>query len=90
MKKRPGRIVAPNRHGYHDVLVKVQENLRKVGCEVDVICKKDAMVFEEIKQAPQTNIGKAIEAVRVVMKKIDHALIKGHIYHKAKNGMCNY
>ena len=37
---------------------------------------------------PTTGIGKALQIVKVTMKKVDHALYRGEVYCKAKKGKC--
>ena len=83
--KQPGRFVAPCMPGYGEVMGKAAAILEKDGCTLDVLC--DGVIATTVfSKLPDTKLGQALSKVEVVMKKVAHVLLKGHVYRKAKNG----
>ena len=85
--KHPCRVIV-NCAKYKDSIKIIVNNLSKDGLVADLVeCGGPEFHGEKrLLQTASTSIGKAIEAVRCVMKKVNHCLYHGGVYAKDKGG----
>ena len=82
LMKKPLRIVVVNEKGYGDLLRKSSANLLEDGCCHDLDVEVGNIVPMAVPSQSSSSVGKAIDRIRLVMKKVEHGLYKGDVYRR--------